>query len=192
MIAIVERFAAILTIVAALAAVATLVALVTRRVPDWLRDTAALPFATAIALAATVGSLFMSEVANYTPCELCWYQRIAMYPLVVVLGVASWRRDGQVWRTAVPIGAVGTVIAAWHVAIERRPALGGLCDPAAPCSLRWVEELGFLTLPMMAGVGFLAIIVLSLAARPETAVTRETVAADRHPRDEPTTPDGTP
>ncbi len=170
MVAIVERLTGVLTLVALAVAVVGLVVLVRGRVPRWLSDVA-LPLATAIAVTATVGSLFMSEVAGYPPCELCWYQRIAMYPLVVVLGIAAWRRDPQVWRTAVPIAAIGTLFSAWHVAIERRPALGGMCDPAAPCSLRWVEEFGILTLPMMAGIGFLAIIVLSLVGRNTPAPT---------------------
>lgn len=177
MIAVAERIFGVLTVVAAVIAVGTLVALVTRRVPRWLRGEAALPTATAIASVATGGSLLLSEVAGYLPCTLCWYQRIAMYPLVVILGVATWRRDREVWRTAVPIAAIGLGIAIWHVIIERRPALGGVCDPVAPCSLRWVEEFGLLTLPMMAGTGFLAIILLTLAARSGTIAT---AASEEH------------
>jgi hypothetical protein len=86
--------------------------------------------------------------------------------LTVVLGVAAVRRDRQVWRTAVPIAAIGAAVSVWHIVIERNPALGGPCDPTAPCSIRWVEEFGFLTLPTMALSAFLAIIVLTLLARP--------------------------
>jgi hypothetical protein len=174
-IAVAERAFGVLTIVAALIAVGTLVALIRRDVPTWLRDLAS-PTATGIATVATGGSLLLSEVAGYIPCTLCWYQRIAMYPLVIVLGVASGRRDRHVWRTAVPIAAIGLVIAIWHVVIERRPALGGVCDPMAPCSVRWVEEFGLLTLPMMAGTGFAAIILLTIAARSGTVA--EDAAAD--------------
>jgi hypothetical protein len=164
-VAVVERLLAILALVAAASAIATTVALLARRVPAWLRDDVALPLAAAIATVATGGSLYFSEVAGYLPCTLCWYQRIAMYPLVVVLGVATWRRDRQVWRTAVPIAAIGAGISIWHILIERNPSWGGVCDATAPCSLLWVEEFGFLTLPTMALIGFLAIIALSLAAR---------------------------
>lgn len=184
MVAIVERMLGLLAVLAVLVAIATLVALVVRRVPPWLREIA-LAFATAIALVATAGSLFFSEVAGYVPCELCWYQRIAMYPLTVVLGVAAIRGDRQVWRTAVPIAALGSVISIWHIAIERNPLLGGdVCDPAAPCAVRWVEEFGVLTLPTMALIGFVAIIVLTLAARPSCDHDR-----DPHPNhDDHTTP----
>jgi disulfide bond formation protein DsbB len=164
-IAIAERTFALLTLLALLVAIGTIVALFTRRVPLWLRDDVALPLATAIAAVSTGGSLLLSEVAGYVPCTLCWYQRIAMYPLVVVLGVAAVRSDRHVWRTAVPIAALGALISSWHIAIERRPALGGVCDPAAPCSLKWVEEFGLLTLPTMALIAFVAITVLTLAAR---------------------------
>jgi disulfide bond formation protein DsbB len=166
MISAVDRLAGVLTLVALAIAVGTLVLLVARRVPAWLRDETALPIATAIATVATAGSLWMSEVAGYVPCVLCWYQRIAMYPLVVVLGVAAWRRDGQVWRTAVPIAVIGGAVSVWHLVIERNPALSGPCDPAAPCAVRWVEEFGVFTLPAMALVGFSAVIALTLAARP--------------------------
>jgi disulfide bond formation protein DsbB len=164
-----ERIFGLLALVAILVAVGGVVALVRGRIPAWLRDDVALPLATAIAAVATGGSLYLSEVAGYLPCALCWYQRIAMYPLTIVLGVAALRRDRQVWRTAVPLASVGAAISVWHIAIERNPALGGPCDPTAPCSIRWVEELGFLTLPTMALTGFVAIIVLTLVVRPRAA-----------------------
>jgi disulfide bond formation protein DsbB len=164
----VERFAGVLTLVAIAIAIATVVALVRGRVPDWFRDEVALPLATAIATVATLGSLWMSEVAGYPPCTLCWYQRIAIYPLVIVAGVAAWRRDHQVWRTVVPLAAIGSAVSIWHLAVERNPALGGACDPTAPCSVLWVEEFGVLTLPAMALAAAVAIAVLSLAARRPT------------------------
>ncbi len=161
-----ERFLAVLALFALGVTVATAVMLMRRQVPVVLREQVALPLAVAVTVVATVGSLSMSEIAGYVPCALCWYQRIAMYPLVVVLGVAALRGDREVWRTSVPIAGIGAAIAAWHVAVEYRPSLGGdVCDPVAPCSLKWVEEFGFLTLPTMALIAFLAVIVLSLAAR---------------------------
>jgi disulfide bond formation protein DsbB len=166
-IAVAERVFALLALVAIVVAILTTVALIRGRVPGWLREDIALPLATAIALVATGGSLLLSEVAGYVPCVLCWYQRIAMYPLVIVLGVASIRRDARVWATVLPLTGIGSLIAAWHIAIERWPTLGSeVCDPAAPCAVRWVEEFGFLTLPTMALIAFVAISALSLAARP--------------------------
>ncbi len=71
----------------------------------------ALWLAFAVALTATVGSLYFSEVAGLEPCTLCWYQRIAMYPLAVILGVAAWRGDWGVRRYAAPLAAIGAVVA---------------------------------------------------------------------------------
>jgi len=164
-IAIAERTFGILTLVALLVTVATAVLLVRGRVPAWLRDDVALPLAAAIATTATAGSLLLSEVAGYLPCTLCWYQRIAMYPLVVILGVAIARGDREVWRTVLPLTAIGAAVAAWHIVIENNPAWGGPCDDAAPCTIIWVEEFGFRTLPTMALIAFAAVTVLTLAAR---------------------------
>jgi disulfide bond formation protein DsbB len=101
--------------------------------------------------------LFYSEVAGYPPCTLCWYQRIATYPLVVVIGVAAVRRDRSVWLPASILAGIGGAISVWHLVIERNPVLGGACDPSNPCAILWVQEFGFLTIPAMALIGVLAI-----------------------------------
>jgi hypothetical protein len=161
---VVNRFLGLLALVALAMTVAAVIALVTRRVPVWARDVA-LPLATAIALVTTLGSLYYSEIAGYPPCTLCWYQRIAIYPQVVVLGVAALRRDRTVWLTSIPLALIGGAISVWHVVIERNPALAGPCDPANPCTIKWVEEFGFLTVPTMALIASMAFIALTLVAR---------------------------
>lgn len=163
-VAVADRFLGLLAVVAVVITVVAVVMLVTRRVPVWAAQ-AALPLAAAIATVTTLGSLYYSEVAGYPPCVLCWYQRIAIYPQVIVLGVAAWRRDREVWRTAVPLALIGGAISAWHVIIERNPTLAGPCDPSNPCTLVWVEEFGFLTIPTMALIAGLAFIALTLLAR---------------------------
>ncbi|MFP4233626.1 MAG: disulfide bond formation protein B [Nitriliruptoraceae bacterium] len=165
MIAIAERTFGLLALLAIVIAVGTAVALLTRRVPTWLKDEVALPLALAIATVTTFGSLLLSEVAGYPPCELCWYQRIAMYPLVVVLGVAIARRDREVWRTVLPLAGLGGAVSIWHILLERNPGWGGPCDEAAPCTVLWVQEFGFLTLPTMALIAFVSISLLSYVAR---------------------------
>jgi disulfide bond formation protein DsbB len=117
-----------------------------------------------VAFLATSGSLYFSEVAGYVPCTLCWYQRIAMYPLVVILAIAAFRRDpGGRWY-GVGLAAVGAAIAAYHVALEWIPSLDtGACDAAAPCTLVWFRVFGVLSLPTLALIAFLLIItVLSI------------------------------
>ena len=121
----------------------------------------ALPLAAAVAVVATLGSLYFSEVADFPPCRLCWFQRIGMYPLALLLPVALWRRDGQVRWYAAPLAALGGLVSAYHVLIERFPSLeSGSCDPANPCSAIWVERLGYLTIPVMALSGFALIVAL--------------------------------
>ncbi len=117
-----------------------------------------------VALTATSGSLYFSEVAGFPPCALCWYQRIAMYPLVIILGVAAWRGDRNVIRYAGPLAVIGGLISIWHIGVERLPGLPtGSCSLSAPCDLIWVERFGFVTIPVMALTGFLAILTLLFA-----------------------------
>lgn len=121
-----------------------------------------------VAAGATAGSLYFSEVANYVPCRLCWFQRIAMYPLVVIGLVGMLRRDRGARWYALPIAAIGAVISAWHYTIEWRPSLeGGTCSATGPsCADIWFRSFGFATLAFMALVAFVAIIVIN--ALPES------------------------
>lgn len=122
--------------------------------------------AAAIAIGATAGSLYFSEVAGFVPCQLCWYQRIAMYPLAVIGVVAALRRDRDVVWYSVPIASIGAGIAAYHYLIEWRPALDtGACSANGPaCTDIWFREFGFVTLAFMALAGFIGIITFTLAA----------------------------
>ena len=121
-----------------------------------LLDGQEIPLAFVVSTVATLGSLYLSEVANFVPCRLCWYQRIAMYPLPILLGIAWWKRDAGVRRYALPLAAIGMVISTYHILVERFPSLegSGVCEVANPCSIRWVERFGFVTIPTMALAGF--------------------------------------
>lgn len=122
-----------------------------------------------VALVCTLGSLYLSEVAHFVPCRLCWYQRYAMYPLVPILGVAAWARRSRVWLPVLAIAVVGGAISTWHVLVERYPSLAtGACDPDNPCSLIWVRRFGYLTIPTMALSGFALIATLMLVVRTTT------------------------
>lgn len=110
-----------------------------------------------VAVIATGGSLWFSEVGGFPPCVLCWYQRIAMYPLVVVLGIRALRPGGSrdLRLAALVLVGVGLLVNLWHVAIETFPGLdSGACDAAVPCTIRWVEGLGVFTIPRLATVAF--------------------------------------
>ena len=74
-----------------------------------------------VALTATLGSLYYSEVAHFLPCKLCWYQRIGIYPLAVVLLIAALRRDRAVRFSAIPVAAISAAISTYHYQLERFP-----------------------------------------------------------------------
>ncbi len=163
--------AVVALVVAVVAAVTAVFSKLTGSTPAWAVATreavapVALPLATAVALTCTLGSLYLSEVAEFPPCVLCWYQRIAMYPLVVILGVASLRRDRSVAWYAVPLAGIGLAISIYHYLVERFPdSIEFSCSADVPCSTVWVWKFHFLSIPAMAGAGFALIITLSLLA----------------------------
>jgi disulfide bond formation protein DsbB len=119
-------------------------------------------FAFAVAATATLGSLYLSEVAHFVPCTLCWYQRIAMYPLAIILVIAAVRSDHGIRIYAATLATIGAAVAAWHRLVQAYPDLeGGVsCDPNHPCSAAYVQRLGFVTIPTMALCGFLCILAL--------------------------------
>jgi disulfide bond formation protein DsbB len=134
----------------------------------WFADlgAVALWLAWLVALVTTLGSLYFSEVAGFTPCKLCWYQRIAMYPLAVLLFVAALRKDRQVWVYVVPQAAIGAAIAAYHTQLQAFPEQSSsFCTLTAPCTERDVWELGFVSLPFMALTAFSFVIAMVLVAR---------------------------
>ena len=137
----------------------------------------ALGLAWVVAVLATAGSLYFSEVAHFEPCLLCWYQRIAMYPLVVILGLGALRRERAAAVYAGVLAAIGLVVSAYHVALEWFPALStGACDPSNPCTLIWFRVFGFISLPYLALSAFLAIAVLVwLAAAGERRADRDPI-----------------
>jgi disulfide bond formation protein DsbB len=127
--------------------------------------------ALAVAAVATAGSLYMSEVLGYPPCRLCWVQRGFMYPLVVVLALAAWRRATRVRWFVVPWAAAGLAVSTYHYLLEWFPEQleTNVCAVENPCfALPFPRVFGFMTLAFMAGAGFLFIIsvlVLPLDSR---------------------------
>jgi disulfide bond formation protein DsbB len=149
-----------------------------RRPALWNRTSAALgpsalTLGAVIAIVATAGSLYLSEVAHFTPCRLCWYQRIGMYPLALLLPIAAIRRDRRVWPYPLALALGVLPISIYHVLLEHFPSLEtGACDVSNPCSIVWVRHFGFVTIPYMAASGFAAIAVLMCIAAPRR--TKET------------------
>lgn len=120
----------------------------------------AVELAAGVAVVSTLGSLYLSEIAGYTPCRLCWVQRLFMYPAAALLlvSLASGRRALAVVAGA--LAAVGLPVALFHRYEQAVGGFEGLCDAASPCSARWVEHFGVITIPTMAACGFAAIVAL--------------------------------
>ena len=119
-----------------------------------------------VAATTTAGSLYYSLGAGYEPCELCWYQRICIYPLSVVLLVAALRRDRTVWTYTIPVAAIGAIIAAYHTQLQAFPKQTTFCSLNNPCTTRYVWEFGFISLPLMAFTAFCFVItMIAIAAR---------------------------
>jgi disulfide bond formation protein DsbB len=109
-----------------------------------------------IALIATTGSLFFSEVMNLPPCLLCWYQRIAMYPLVIVLAVGIIIRDARLKFYALPLVLSGLAISFYHNLLYYGilPESVAPCTQGISCTSRQIEWFGFITIPLMALAAF--------------------------------------
>jgi disulfide bond formation protein DsbB len=129
----------------------------------------ALPLAAAVTTTCALGSLYFSEIVNYKPCIMCWFQRTMMYPLAVILIVAALTKDKKVWRYATPLAVIGIALSTYHWFLERFPNLdAGVCDAEVPCEFVWFENFGFVTLPFMALTGFLAVLVFTTLPNTQT------------------------
>ena len=127
-----------------------------------------MPLTLAVGAVSMFGSLYFSEIADYVPCRLCWFQRIAMYPIALVAFVALRRRDAAARWYVVPMAVAGAGVSSYHYLIER-----GVLNDSDSCALFgpscadiWFEEFGFVTLAFMALAGFVAIIVVNTVSFP--------------------------
>jgi len=120
-----------------------------------------------IALVATLGSLFFGEVMKLPPCTLCWYQRICLFPLTVLIAVGIVLRDGHLAHYTLPLAVIGLGIAVYHNLLYYGviPETLSPCTQAVSCSQRQIEWLGFITIPSLALVSFLSILVALVAHR---------------------------
>lgn len=115
-----------------------------------------------IATVSTLGALFFSEVMKLPPCVLCWYQRIFMFPLALLLPAALFPFDPKIVRYALPLSLIGTVIAVLHLLLVAGyiPESVTPCSRGVPCSDTQIEWFGFVTIPLLSVVAFLSISLL--------------------------------
>ena len=121
-----------------------------------------------VAAVATAGSLFFSEIAHFVPCELCWYQRICMYPLSLITLLAALRNDHRVARYLLPFPVIGAGVSTYHLLIENgviKQTQACLVSAPGGCATKWINEFGYMTIPTLALTGFaLSFAFLLLAA----------------------------
>jgi disulfide bond formation protein DsbB len=136
-----------------------------------------------VAAVATGGSLFYSQIVGFQPCELCWFQRICMYPLSILLLILAWHGDNRAARYLLPLPVVGAGISIYHMLITygavHEPATCQISAPGAGCGTNWIAfhpdaSFGYLSIPTLALTGFLLLIgflVLASAGDAEAAAT---------------------
>lgn len=116
------------------------------------------------ALIAMFGSVFYSEIMGYIPCELCWIQRIIMYPLVIIYGVALWKKNIDIALPGLILSGIGILVSVYHYGVQKLSFLqeaGGMCGEI-PCNLQYVNYFGFITIPFLAGTAFIIIFILHI------------------------------
>lgn len=127
----------------------------------------ALQLAWAVAVVATLGSLYFSEVLQYNPCKLCWIQRIFMYPLAIILGIAAVKRDHKITTYVLALTIPGGLVSLFHYLYEKTDwfkAASTFCREN-PCDIEYINWLGFITIPFLALVAFTLITVLCILLR---------------------------
>jgi disulfide bond formation protein DsbB len=136
---------------------------------------------------ATGGSLFFSEIANFVPCELCWYQRICMYPLSIITLLAALANDHKVARYLLPLPVIGAGISIYHLFVENgviRQTQACLLSAPGGCATKWIDEFGYVTIPTLALTAFAIVFgFLLFAARDLRGEERQEPTATRRAAD---------
>ncbi len=119
-----------------------------------------------IATASTLGALFFGEIMKLPPCSMCWYQRIFMFPMTLILPFGLFPFDRNVVRSVLPLGGLGGLLAAFHVLLVEGviPERVAPCRQGVPCSETVIEWFGFVTIPLLSLMAFATIAVLLVLA----------------------------
>ncbi|HFQ93318.1 MAG TPA: disulfide bond formation protein B [Anaerolineae bacterium] len=124
------------------------------------------PLALIVAFTAVAGSLYYSEIAGFVPCRLCWYQRVLMYPLVIIILIGLIEQDEILPNYVLPFSIIGIGVSSYHYMLQ----LGifgnaGACSIGVPCNVRYVNYAGFITIPLMALTAFVLLTGIMLAVK---------------------------
>lgn len=120
-----------------------------------------------VSIVATLGSLYFSEIRGFIPCEMCWYQRILMYPLILLLGISVFRGDFYLKWYILPITILGVFTASMHYMEQKIPGFGGIkpCLDGVPCNIEYINYFGFVTIPFMSLTAFILITLFLFFSR---------------------------
>lgn len=120
-----------------------------------------------LATISMLGSLFFSEIMQYPPCTLCWYQRIAMYPLVIIFFLGATENTAITFKFSIPFVVIGWVIALYHNLLHYKiiPESASPCMQGVSCATVYIKLAGFLTIPMMSLISFTLLIFLLVIQR---------------------------
>ncbi|WP_442951504.1 disulfide oxidoreductase [Paenibacillus sp. GYB004] len=120
-----------------------------------------------VAVTATLGSLYFSEIKGFVPCDLCWYQRILMYPLSVILGIAAYYNETKIKKYILPLSIFGGSISLFHYLQQKVPGFAAIkpCTRGVPCNAEYINWFGFVTIPFLALIAFILITILMLLTK---------------------------
>lgn len=126
-------------------------------------------FAWIVSVVATLGSLYFSEIRGFIPCELCWFQRILMYPLSLILGIAAYNNERSIKKYVLPLSILGGSISLYHYMLQKVPGFAPItpCTSGVPCNVDYINWLGFITIPFLALIAFILITINLLLVKRE-------------------------
>ena len=126
-------------------------------------------FAFLVSLIATFGSLFFSEIMNFIPCSLCWYQRIFIYPLVFIFLINLLFPDDKMFKYAFPLVIIGWSISVYHnlLMLKIIPEELSPCVQGVPCSIDYLNWFGFITIPLLSFLAYTIILILLIILKKE-------------------------
>lgn len=134
-----------------------------------MKNTKFFYFAWVISLTAMLGSLYFSQIRHFVPCEMCWYQRILMYPLVIISAFAAFTNQYQYKFLILTFSCIGICFSIYHYMEQKVPGFASIkpCIGGIPCNTQYINYFGFITIPFLAGTAFLLIIISMLCIKKE-------------------------
>ena len=117
-----------------------------------------------VALVAMLGSLYFSEVRQFEPCRMCWFQRIAMYPIVALCLVGIIKQDEYLPNYVLPLSLIGLCISVYHILVQNGVIVQSAGCTTVLCSIKYINWLGFISIPVLAGTAFTIISILMFAS----------------------------